>query len=138
MCLSYVYTSTKIIRCFFFTVVVKNESLVKHYQGNLKGFMEKYYPLCNQDISVRVYMNGDDCYDLIDDFIENGLKKGDDFVCFDANYLVDLMYRYPDEFTWRKNLDFGVVWLKGRHSNNIGDIYVWYNDDYKEKLSAKK
>ena len=132
MCLRYVYTSTKIIRCFFFTIVVKNESLVKHYQGSLKGFMEKYYPLCNQDISVSVFMNGDDFYDLIDDLIENGLKMGEDFGCFDASNLADDMYRYPDECTWRKNLDLGVNWLKGRHSNNEGSIFVWYNDNYKD------
>ena len=95
MCLSYVYTSNKSIRCFFFTVVVKNESLVKNYLGSLKGFMEKHYPLCNQDISVRVYMNGSDVYDLIDDLIENGLKMGEDFACFNAIDLVDDMYRYP-------------------------------------------
>ena len=137
MCLSYVYTSNKIIKCFFFTVVVKNESVVKYYDGSLKGFMEKYYPLCNQDISVRVYMNGGDCYRLMDDLIENGLRKGKDFVCFDADYLFDLMYCYPDKYPLRKNLDLGVDWLKGRYSNNRGDIYVWYNDAYKEKLSAK-
>lgn len=135
---SYVFTSNKIIRCFFFTVVVKIESLVKHYDGSLKGFIEKNYPLCNQDISVSVYMNGGDCYDLMGDLIENGLKKGEDFVCFDTDYLVDLKYCYPDKFTWRKNLDLGAGWLKGRHSNIRGDIYVWYNHDYKEKLSAKK
>ena len=127
MCLSYVYTSNKTIRCFFFTVVVKNESLVKNYQGSLRGFMEKYYPLCNKDISVRVYMNGNDCYDLIDDLIENGLKMGEDFGCFDASDLY--YYMYPDECTWRKNLDLGVGWLKGRRSNKIGDICVWYNDN---------
>ena len=137
MCLRYVYTSTKIIRCFFFTVIVKNESLVKHYQGSLRGFMEKHYPLCNQDISVSVFMGGD-FNDLIDDLIENGLKVGEDFACFDASDLIDDMYRYPDECIWRKNLDLGVGWLKGRHSNNEGSIFVWYNDDYKEKLSAKK
>ena len=132
MCLSYVYTSNKTIRCFFFTVVVKNESLVKHYQGSLKSFMEKYYPLCNKDISVSVFMNGDEMYDLIDDLIENGLKMSEDFGYFDSNYLVDLMYCYPDEFTWRKDLDLGVGWLKGIHANKIGDIYVWYNDNYKD------
>ena len=132
MGLSYIYTSTKIIRCFFFTVVVKNESLVKHYQGSLKGFMEKHYPLCNQDISVGVFMDCDDCYDLIDDLIENGLKMGEDFSYFDSDYLFDLMYCYPDECTWRKNLDLGVGWLIGRHANNKGDIYVWYNDNYKD------
>ena len=137
MCLSYVYTSTKIIRCFFFTVVVKNESLVKNYQGNLKGFMEKYYPLCNKDISVSVFMNGDDCYDLIADLIENGLKRSEDFVWFDANDLFDLMCCYPDEWAWRKNLNLGVAWLKGRPANEIGDFYVWYNDNYKLNRGSK-
>jgi hypothetical protein len=129
MCLSYVYTSTKIIRCFFFTVVVKVESLVKHYQGSLRGYVEKHYPLSNQNISVSVFMNGDDCYDLIADLIENGLKRSEDFVWFDSNDLFDLMCCCPDEWAWRKNLDLGVDWLKGRHANEIGDFYVWYADN---------
>ena len=133
MCLSYVYTSNKTIRCFFFTVVVKNESLVKHYQGSWKGRMEKYYPLCNQDISMSVLMGGD-FYDLIDDLIENGLKIGEDFGCFDASDLYYDMYRNSDECTWRTNLDLGAGWLKGRRSNKIGDICVWYNDNYKDEI----
>jgi hypothetical protein len=129
MCLSYVYTSNKTIRCFFFTVVVKIESLVKYYQGSLKGFMETYYPLCNQDISVRVYMAGNDVYDLLEDLIENGLKMGEDFVYFDATDLA-----FDIECTWRKNLSLGVGWLRGRRSNKIGDICVWYNDNYKDEI----
>ena len=93
--------------------------------------MEKYYPLCNQDISVSVFMCSG-FKDLIDDLIENGLKIGEDFGYFDSDYIVDLMYRYPDECTWRKNLDLGVGWLKGRRVNNTRDIYVWYNDNYKD------
>ena len=129
MCLSFVYTSNKRIKCFFFTVVVKNESLVKHYQGGLRGFMETYYPLCNQNISVRVYMAGSDVYDLMDDLIENGLKMNEDFVHFDAS---DLAFNI--ECTWRKTLSLGVDWLKGRRSNKIGDICVWYNDNYKDDI----
>ena len=71
-------------------------------------------------------MNGGDCYSLMDDLIENGLRKGKDFVCFDADYLFGLMYRYPDKYPLRKNLDLGVDWLKGRYSNKMGDIYVSY------------
>ena len=102
---SYVYTSNKRIRCFYFIVVVKNESLVKYYPGSLKGFMEKYYPLCNQDISVSVFMNISDWYDYIDDLIKNGLKMDEDFCRFDTDHLIEPMYRCPDECTWRKNLN---------------------------------
>ena len=49
--------------------------------------MEKYYPLCNQDISVRVYMNGADWYDLVEGLIENDLKMYEDFVYFNASDL---------------------------------------------------
>jgi hypothetical protein len=100
---SFIYTSNKRIRCFFFTVVVKNKSLVKYYQGGLKGYIEKYYPLCNQDISVRVYMAGNDVYNLLGDLIKNGLKIGKDFNCFDASDLA-----FDIECTWRKNIDLGV------------------------------
>jgi hypothetical protein len=132
MYLGYVYTSNKTIRCFFYTVVVKIESLVKHYPGSLKGFMENHYPLCNQDISVRVLMSYGDCSDLVEELIENGLKVDEDFVYFDTD-----MYCFPDEFTWRKDLDLGVGWLKGRLSKIPLSIRVWYNDDYKEKFNKK-
>ena len=122
MNLSHFHTSNKRIKCFFFTVVVTNESLVKYYPGSLKGFMEKYYPICNQDISVRVYMAGNDVYDLIEDLIENGLKIDKDFVYFDASDLA-----FDIECTWRKNLDFGVGWLEGRCVNEY--VYVWWTDD---------
>ena len=125
MCLGYIYTSNKRIRCFFFTVVVKNELLVKYYPGSLKGFMETYYPLCNQDISVTVYMNIADWNDLIvrGDLIGNGLKMGEDFCRFDTDYLVESMYRHSGG---RNNLDLGVNWLKGRCVD--WDVYMWLTD----------
>ena len=116
---SFVYTSNKKIRCFFFTVVIKHKSLVKHYPGCLKGFMEKYYPLCNQNISVRVYMAGNDVYELIEDLFKNGLKIGQDFVHFDASDLV-----FDIKGTWQKNLNFGVDWLKGQCIDEY--VYVWH------------
>jgi len=98
--------------------------------------MEKHYSRCNQDISVSVYMVGSDVYDLIDDLIENGLKMGEDFGYFDAIDLYFDMHRYPDECTLRENLDLGVGWLKGRRSNNIGDIYVWYADNKQDEIDC--
>jgi hypothetical protein len=125
MSLSFVYTSNKRIKCFFFIVVVRNESLVKYYPGSFKGFMEKYYPLCNLDISVRVYMNAADWFDLMEDLIGNGLKMGEDFCRFDTDYLIDSMYSHSNG---RKNLDFGVDWLRGRCVD--WDVYVWLTDDH--------
>lgn len=100
---------------------------MEYYPGSLKGFMEKYYPLCNQNISVSVFMNISDWYDYIDDLIKNGLKMDEDFCRFDTDHLIEPMYRCPDECTWRKNLNLGVGWLKGRYID--GYVYVWLTDE---------
>lgn len=90
--------------------------------------MEKHYPLCNQDISVSVFMNIADWYNLMDDLIGNGMKMGEDFCRFDTDYLIESIYRYPNV---RRDLDLGVGWLTGRCVD--WDVYVWWTDEHQRQ-----
>jgi len=129
MNLHVIHNEKKKLQCVFNTLVIKNEALERLYKGGLIGFLDKHggeYE-CNGKITVLCYM-GFEFDQIIDDLVTNGLKFLEDFDFIDAGCL-------RDPFAVANNIQKRVDWLKGRHAG--GYIYVWYNDDYKEKLSAK-
>ena len=117
-----VRNSEERFRCDFYTLVIKNKALEKHYKGGLHGFMEKYYARCNNHITVWCDM-GSDINDAINDLFENGLTMDEDFVFLDvASYaMAQSMLHKVDR---RNHVNPGVKWLNARYVN--GGIYVWY------------
>ena len=114
------------ISCCFFTVVIKNKAIAEHYDGGLKGFMDKYCAQCNNDITVECFMGGD-ADDLIKDLLCNGLTADEDFTFFDAEGYAMVLRMNPDtDNKARCQIDIGVEWLKSQIVPGNG-FYVWYN-----------
>ena len=109
-------------RCAFYTLVIRNEALAKHYTGGMPGFMETYSAKCNDHITVWCDM-GSEINDAIDDLVANGLTMEEDFVLLDvATYsMVQSMVHRVER---RNHVNTGVSWLKARYAD--GAMYVWY------------
>ena len=117
-----VHSKEEKLRCAFYTLVIRNEALMKHYKGGMPGFMKNYGARCNDHITVWCDM-GSDINDAIDDLIENGLTIDEDFVFFDAaSYSMEQSMIY--KVARRNHVNTGVNWLKARYGD--GAIYVWY------------
>lgn len=117
-----VQNSDERFRCVFYTLVIKNKALEKHYKGGLHGFMENYGARCNNHITVWCDM-GSDINDAISDLVESGLTIEEDFVFIDgASYaMAQSIFHKVDR---RNHVDIGVDWLNARYVN--GGIYIWY------------
>lgn len=110
----------KKLQCVFDTLVIKNESLERSYEGGLIGFLDKHGGECNGKITVVCYMGGE-IFDTIDELVMNGLEFLEDFEFIDA------VSNDSNRKTYPHNIKQRVEWLKGRYVN--GYIYVWYADD---------
>ena len=113
------------LRCAFYTVVIKNNSLAQHYRGGLKGFLEKHPAKCNSRITVYCAMSGE-IDDVIDDLCASGLTIKKDFVFIDAgDYALTQSMFYQNR---RQNhVDVGVDWLKACYT--AAGFYVWHTDE---------
>ena len=47
-----VHSKEEKFRCAFYTLVIRNEALAKHYKGGMPGFMKNYGARCNDHITV--------------------------------------------------------------------------------------
>ena len=119
-----VHSKEEKMRCAFYTLVIRNEALAKHYKGGLPGFMQNYSARCNNYITVWCDM-GSEINGAINDLITSGLTTDEDFVFFDvASYSMAQSMIHKVE---RHNLvNTGVNWLNARYAD--GDIYVWYSE----------
>ena len=118
------HDSTEKISCCFFTIVIRNQALVKHDNGGLKGFMEQYHARCNNNLVADCYMGGE-VDDTIKDLLRNGLAIDEEFIVFDVGgYTMDLNMN-PETRNRSCNIDMGVAWLKARYIPGDG-FYVWY------------
>ena len=109
-------------RCAFYTLVVRNEALAKHYKGGLPVFMKNYGAKCNDHITVWCDM-GSEINDAIKDLIEDGLTMDEDFVFFDVGSY-SMAQSMIHKVERRNHVNTGVNWLKARYAH--GAIYVWY------------
>lgn len=117
------HTSTEKLSCHFYTLVIRNDSLHRHYAGGLKGFISNNPARCNEDITVDCYM-GDDILGTVKDLVANGLVQGDDFVFFDAARLT----MFHEATVKRESLETGTPWLRAMISG--GEVFVWYDHTY--------
>lgn len=118
-----VHTSTEKLTCHFYTLVIRNDSLHRHYAGGLKGFLAENPARCNKDITVDCYM-GDDIDDTVKDLVVHGLIQDQDFVFFDAARLT--MFHEPT--VKRESLETGIPWLRATLSG--GEVFVWFDHTY--------
>ena len=121
-----VHSAEKEIKAVFHTVVIKNESLARHYKGGMKGFMDKYRARCNLNITVKCFIGFyDEAYELLKDLKIKGLKFNKDYIYFDtARYLSVTTWRRSRGITCLDRVDTGVKWLKGRLLQEL--VYVQY------------
>ena len=120
--LSLVHEAGRKLRCVFYSVVIKNESLARHYRGGIRAFFQKYpSSLCNEHLTVDCYM-GLEFNETINDLIDNGLKFNEDFAFVDAGGYTIYMNNRGSH-----NVKLGGPWLNGRYSK--GGIYVKYVGD---------
>ena len=119
-------TNRKKFKCVFRSLVIKNDSLVKFYDGGLQGFMDKHPLFCNENITVGNFM-GNDIDVIVDDLIENGMKMDEDFIFLDATRLAFNVQSGLSPIALKKAVDIGIDWLIGEYDH--GDIYIWYADE---------
>jgi hypothetical protein len=117
-----VHSKEEKFKCVFYTLVIRNEALAKHYTAGLPGFMKNYGATCNDHITVWCDM-GSEINDAVNDLITSGLALDEDFVFLDvASY--SMAQSLVDKVDRRNHVNPGVNWLKARYAH--GAIYVWY------------
>ena len=119
-------TERKRFKCVFFSLVIKNKSMVESYKGGMKAFMDKHRLYCNEDIMFGNFM-GDDIDVIVDDLVENGMKMHEDFIFLNATGLAFNVQLRLSPIAIKKAVDIGVDWLMGEY--DYGDIFIWYADE---------
>ena len=71
------YTSFPKLRCVFYSVIIRNQSLQEKYPGGLEAFTQNYGVQSNDRISVFCDM-GSDIGDLLVALHQCGIKEFDD------------------------------------------------------------
>ena len=119
-------TERRRFKCVFCSLIIKNESLAKSYDGGLQAFMDRHRLFCNEDITVGNFM-GDGIDAIVDDLIENGLKIGKNFIFLDTTRLAFNVQLGLSPIALKKSVDIGVDWLMGEYDH--GDIFIWFADE---------
>lgn len=81
------YRPNAAIRCVFYTLVVRNESVKRKWKTGLKDYWRRYGAVYNDDITATCFM-GPYWDEQYDELINYGLKEGQDFVIFDASNVI--------------------------------------------------
>ena len=118
-----VHEDRRFIKCFFNTVVIRNEALAEKYPGGIKAFVELNAPRSNNEITATVHMGGDFA-EVVEDLIAKGLEPLSDFILFDAgSYLIGAGMGKGGQ-----KVQFAVPWLKGTCSDK--GLFVRYRADH--------
>ena len=120
-----IYDSEKPVRCVFYTLVVKTESLKQKYEGGLAAFVNRYQPQCCKGLAVLCAMGTEDLYEPIEELERSGLVGQDDFTCFDASSLalgVEVMRRLGHETP--SDVKLPLTWLKGYARDGGVEVYL--------------
>jgi len=120
-----IYDSEKPVRCVFYTLVVKTESLRQKYEGGIAAFVNRYQPQCCKGLAVLCAMGTEDLYEPIEDLERSGLVGKEDFACFDASSLalgVEVMSRRRHEIGLDVKLP--LQWLKGYAKDGGVEVYL--------------
>lgn len=121
------HTSSKEIRCCFFTLTIRRAALKEKYAGGLPAFMDKYHARTNRHLVVMCEMSGAYLDEACGDIIKSGLKSQEDFLCFEA---MDMLAGIPgarDDTSCRQGEPFNVDesgWLRGYYKD--GGMMIRY------------
>jgi hypothetical protein len=124
-----IHTTDTGISCHFFTLAVRNGALEANYSGGLKAFVKRHYSKYNKDLTVLVAMAAQYLNEAIEDIVDQGLVRGDDFHTFDAMFIdfieddekvvdqnAEGYYFRVDDLPWDKRAE----WLQGYvHDNKL-------------------
>ncbi len=119
------YTSLPKLRCVFFTIVIRNQSLQDKYPGGRDAFINEHGGQCNDHITIYFDMGGEieDVFKTLD---ECEMERKTDFAALDAG-LSEMLCSFKPEM--RENpfpVDTGVDWLKGQYWN--GNVWVTFSE----------
>lgn len=108
------YRTDREIRCSFFSLVVRRDSLDERYTGGTRAFVRQHHGVYNDDILVIGAMGFRELDGPIEDLLSNGLQDGPDYVVFDA-----MTFGPPGHVKAGRDdakISMGVDWLEGRAS----------------------
>ncbi len=108
------YTSLPKLRCVFFTIVIRNQSLQDKYPGGRDAFINEHGGQCNDHITIYCDMGGDieDVFKALD---ECEMEHKTDFAALDAG-LSEMLCSFKPEMREKPfPVDTGVDWLKGQY-----------------------
>jgi hypothetical protein len=117
------YTSSPKLRCFFYTIVIRNQSLQEKYPGGRKAFINRYKAPSNDRITVYCDM-GSDIGDIFRDLEERGMEDFEDFTTLDAAESDMWCCCKPEMRKQPFPVDTQVGWLKGEYRD--GTVWVWF------------
>ncbi|MBI2852992.1 MAG: hypothetical protein HYX84_07835 [Chloroflexi bacterium] len=123
------FTSENVIKCAYFTLVIRSEALEEKYDGGLDVFVRKYRCEYNDKITVVSGVVEEEIAQPGDDIILNRMVPTEDFFWFDAE-------SWSRQFEQQKSEDgamllfefseYGIHWLAGSYVN--GEISLVYKE----------
>ena len=113
--------------CIFYTLVIRNRALIAKHKKGLRGFLENERAArCNPHLTVGCYPDRIDTIEAEQDLMNNGLKKGNDYIIFEADNYASALGSYPRKKEIHLDVDMGIAWLKGEYTD--WGIDVWHVD----------
>ena len=119
------YTSLPKLRCVFFTIVIRNQSLQDKYPGGRDAFINDHGGQCNDNITIY-YDMGSDIGDVFKALDECGMEYKEDFTTLDTMDSELLCSCMPELRERPFPVDTRVGWLKGQYWN--GNVWVTYSE----------
>jgi hypothetical protein len=117
------YTSSPKLRCFFYTIVIRNEALQEKYPEGREAFISRYKAPSNDCITVYCDM-GTDIGDVFRDLEKCGMEQFQDFTTLDAAESDMWCCCKPEVGERPFPVDTQVEWLKGEYRD--GTVWVWF------------
>lgn len=135
-----VFNSEEEIRCVFYNVIVKMQSLRLKYPGGIKAFMERHTAYCNRHLAVVCSMGSADLDGLVEELLKAGFVDREDFVCCtDDSMWIPLMERLRPDFGAPSGsaVDLPVDWLEARMQSN-GTVFRFVEQSIGRKPQSRR
>jgi hypothetical protein len=117
------YTSLPKIRCTFYAIIIRKQSLQERYPGGLAAFTNHYFVQSNNHITVICGM-GSDVGNTLLVLYHCGLMQSEDFTTLDTIESEMWCSINPDMRKRPFPVDTRVNWLKAQYCN--GNVWVWH------------
>ena len=119
------YTSKPKLRCVFYTIIIRNQSLNDKYPGGLEAFINEHGVQCNNYITVY-YDMGSDIGDVLEAIHECGMERSVDFTTLDTMESAMLCCMKPELRKRPFTVDTRVDWLKGQYWKD--NVWVTFSE----------